>query len=119
MIVSVTRLHIRSVRHLPIFAWLTLRSHFQIKKSNGLIKSSYQKEGFFTYWTMSIWESADDMKAFRNRSAHLEAMKRSRQLADELQYVRFEVETPDIHWEACKERLHQSYARQDKRGGLS
>ncbi|MFS0785260.1 hypothetical protein ABC345_02625 [Shouchella sp. 1P09AA] len=119
MIVSVTRLHIRSVRHLPIFAWLTLRSHIHIREAKGLVQSSYHKEGLFTYWTMSIWETEEDMKAFRNQGAHLEAMRCSRQLADELQYVRFEVETPDIQWEACKQRLHQSYARQDKRGGLS
>ncbi len=109
MIVSITRLHLRSVRSLPAFTRLTLQAHRQIHKTPGLLRTSYRKEGLLTYWTLSIWESEEQLRTFRNNGAHLEAMKRSRQLADELQYIRFSTETVKLDWGMCKEKLHQKY----------
>ncbi|MBG9783189.1 DUF3291 domain-containing protein [Shouchella lehensis] len=109
MIVSITRLHLRGIHTLPTFTWMTVCSHFQIRKTKGLEHISYQKEGVLTYWTMSIWHSPEDMKAFRNHGAHFRAMKHSRQLADELQYIQFSTTTKTLSWDECKERLHQKY----------
>jgi len=65
-----------------------------------------------TYWTLTVWKDKECMKKYRNNGKHLKAMKISRNIADELEKINWEVENEDIpNWKECKERLHQNYGR--------
>lgn len=82
----------------------------QSKKSEGLLFSSFEKEGWDTYWTLTVWESKADMEFFRNNGNHLKAMKISRHLADKLELVNWEAEAIPT-WNECKDRLHKKFGR--------
>lgn len=109
MVIVVTRLHLKGIASLPSFTIHTLKSIWQIKKTKSVRFSSYRKEGLLTFWTMTGWENLNAMKQFRNHDAHLEAMKVSRSLADELQYIRLETDER-LSWQECKQLLHEKYA---------
>ncbi len=47
--------------------------------------------GYFHY-TVSVWQSAEDAKAFAHSGAHLEAMKKAKSLASEVRICSFEGE---------------------------
>ncbi|RBW67952.1 DUF3291 domain-containing protein [Bacillus taeanensis] len=110
MFISVTRLHLRGKRKLPSFIWHTLQSMNQLKKAEGLTHSSFNKEGWLTYWTLTVWENKEDMKNYRNNGSHLKAMKIARKIADELESFHWEGETIPS-WAESKERLHKNYVR--------
>ncbi|WP_197284252.1 hypothetical protein [Bacillus sp. JCM 19041] len=111
MVIVVTRLHLKGIRALPLFTLHTLKSIWQLKKIKGVRFSSYRKEGLLTFWTMTGWENIDAMKQFRNHGAHLEAMKVSRKLADELQYIRLETNDRPS-WQECKQRYTRNTTNQ-------
>jgi hypothetical protein len=70
MFVSVTRLRIRS---LP--AWLQfVRSNEgavrQVMGSPGFIRGKLLVDGFRTFWTMTLWQDENSMRAYRGSGAH-------------------------------------------------
>ncbi|KGX90773.1 hypothetical protein [Pontibacillus marinus] len=110
MFISVTRLHLKGKRKLPKFFFHTIKSILQSKKAEGLKFSSFNKEGWDTYWTLTVWESKEDMIFFRNNGNHLKAMKTSRTIADKLEYINCERETIPT-WNECKDKLYKKYGR--------
>lgn len=45
----------------------------------------FQKRGFWTtHYTMTLWENEAELKAFAKSGAHLEAMKKSAEMAKEI-----------------------------------
>jgi hypothetical protein len=110
MFVSVTRLHLKGKRMLPIFMWHTIKSIIQSRKAAGLQYSSFEKEGWHTYWTLTVWENKVCMKEYRNKGNHLKAMKISRNIADELESINWEANINPT-WDECKERLHMKFGR--------
>ncbi|PGZ06232.1 hypothetical protein COE30_21820 [Bacillus cereus] len=113
MFISVTRMRLKGKRMLPFFFIYTTRSGLQANKANGLIHSSFAKEGWYTYWTLTVWENKEYMKEFRNNGNHLKAMKIARKIASELEYTNWEQDTIP-KWDNCKEVLHSKYGRELK-----
>ena len=95
---------------LPVFVWHTIRSIIQSRKADGLIYSSFEKEGWDTYWTLTVWENEIYMKEYRNQGNHLKAMKISRNIANELESINWEAEDKPT-WDECKVRLHKKFGR--------
>lgn len=93
---------------LPSFFWHTFKSINQSRKAEGLLYSSFDKEGWETYWTLTVWENKESMKEFRNKGNHLKAMKVSRNIADKLETIKWESHSKPT-WIECKERLHNKY----------
>lgn len=50
------------------------------------------------------------MEVFRNNGNHLKAMKISRNIADKLELINWEVEAIPT-WNECKDRLHKKFGR--------
>ncbi|MBE7104452.1 hypothetical protein FT637_15750 [Bacillus cereus] len=113
MFISVTRMRLKGKRMLPFFFIYTTRAALQANKANGLIHSSFAKEGWHTYWTLTVWENKEYMKAYRNKGNHLEAMKIARKIASELEYMNWEHDTIP-KWDNCKKVLHNKYGRELK-----
>lgn len=110
MFVSVTRLRLKGKRKLPVFVWHTVKSISQSRKAEGLLYSSFTKEGWDTYWTLTIWENKNSMKEYRNKGSHLKAMKVSRNIADDLESINWESDNKPS-WDECKERLNNKFGR--------
>ena len=70
------------------------------KRAMGIIKQlqasnykGFKKKGFWTtHYTMTLWESEEDLKAFATSGAHLQAMKESAQIAKEIRTLTIDAE---------------------------
>jgi len=108
LLISVTRLHLKGKRKLPFFFWHTIKSIKQAKKAKGILYSSVHKEGWHTFWTLTVWENKDYMRYYRKRGSHLKAMKVSRDIASKVEYINWEAETKPS-WDECKKRLNKEF----------
>ncbi|MFD2567308.1 DUF3291 domain-containing protein [Pseudotenacibaculum haliotis] len=74
----------------------------QLKTSN---YKDFKKKGFWTtHYTMTLWENENDLQEFARSGAHLEAMKKSKQIAKEIRTITIETETLPS-WKEAKELL--------------
>lgn len=96
MIVSVTRLRLRSLLYFPPFIWHALRSAKQARSAPGFVGGWLGGEDMRSNWTATVWESMEAMRAFRNSGAHLTAMPRLMHWCDESSYVHWEQEETDV-----------------------
>lgn len=110
MLISVGRLHVKSKRKIPSFFYHTIKSIIQSKKAEGLIFSSFNREGWLTYWTLTAWESKEHMMTYRNKGNHLKAMKVSRDIADRLDQINWEADVIPT-WDEAIERLHEKFGK--------
>jgi hypothetical protein len=90
MVVSITRLHLRSIRFLPAFALYSLRSARQARHAPGFRAGWLGTEFPLGFWTATAWESVDAMMRFRNGPPHLHAMPRLLNWCDEASYTHWE-----------------------------
>lgn len=99
MIVSITRLRLRSPLKIPallrhsgsIFDQLKSTDCVEVK-TRGIWKNHY---------TMTQWKSYEDMRAFASSGAHKEAMKMSKALAKEILVLSMECDSPPA-WKEAK-----------------
>ncbi len=122
--VSVTRLRLRSLRFLPAFLREVEAIVAQMKKSAGYLGGALLVEGRMVFWTRSVWDSAEAMKAFRDTGAHRVSMPKLLDWCDEASLVHWDGEEMR-DWPAIRARLiaegrlskvrHPSRAHREKR----
>jgi len=71
MIASTTQIKPATLKGCFLLLYHIFRVRQQLKSAPGLIKMDFNRE----WRTLTVWKTAEDMKAFRNRGAHLNAMK--------------------------------------------
>jgi len=103
-IVSVTRLHLASRWNFPQFIFYSLRSIAQARRSGGYMGGWTSNDGENGFWTSTVWESLNAMRAFRNSGAHLRAMPKLLHWCDQAAFTHFEqggteAPTPDAAYE--------------------
>ncbi len=103
--ISVTRLRIRSIRFMPAFVLLTLRSRSQVRQANGFRTGSLLADRKWTFWTMTAWDSQESMRRYISAGAHHIAMPRLLEWCDEASLV---------HWTQLEEAL-PSWVEADRR----
>jgi len=76
----------------------------QLKSSKHV---DFKKKGIWTmHYTMTLWENEEDLRAFAESGAHLEAMKMSSRIAKEIRTITLDRDTlPD--WEEAKKLLEK------------
>jgi len=104
--VSVTRLHLASRWSFPRFVYYALGSSKQARRSPGFLAGWTSSDGEFGFWTSTVWDSLEAMRAFRNSGVHLKAMPKLLRWCDEASFVHWEqpdATAPDI--DAAVDRL--------------
>ena len=103
MTVTVTSIKLKRWRHYFKLTYLALKIVRQTKQQKGFVKMKNTGFGYLHY-TLSVWQSDADMKNFARTGAHLEAMKKSRTIADEIRIYTFQSEQMP-KWKEAKQLL--------------
>lgn len=107
--VSITRLRVRSVRFLPLFALQTLRTLRQVKRAEGFQGGSLLPDREWTFWTMTMWASPESMRRYMTGGAHRTAMPHLMDWCDEASVVHWEqMESEPPTWEEADRRMRGS-----------
>jgi len=96
MFASVTRVRVRSVRYLPAFVWQIFLSQRQVMRAPGFCGGRLLADAGRTFWTLTVWESDQAMKAFRGSAAHAKVMPRLAEWCDE---------AANAHWTASADTV--------------
>ena len=68
----------------------------------------FKKRGFWTtHYTMTLWNSEDQIRDFDKSGAHLEAMKKSKEIAKEIRTITLDVEELP-NWKEAKLLLNSA-----------
>jgi hypothetical protein len=89
-LVSITRLQLISNWYLPQFFFHSLRSIAQLRRAHGYISGWTSRDAEKGYWTLTVWENAEAMLAFRNSGAHKKAMPKLLHMCNEASYTHFD-----------------------------
>jgi hypothetical protein len=103
--VSLTRLRIRSIRFVPLFALHAFRSIQQVKMAPGFQGGAVLPDRDWAYWTMTAWDSQENMRRFMATGSHKAAMPHLLFWCDEASVA---------HWEQAETSL-PSWPEVDKR----
>lgn len=89
MIASSTQIRPTSFKGRILLLFHIVRVRRQLASARGLLKMD-----FHPGWrTLTVWETAEDMKAFRNNGAHLDAMRATAKIGS-ARTVTWEVDRP-------------------------
>lgn len=109
MVVSITRLRLKSIFAWPAFAWWTFRVQRQAHRAPGVLFVGTRSLGGGFYATMTAWNDETSLDRFQSSGAHGAVIRRASKLVDYLQSTRFEAETlPE--WEHALRRLDKDAA---------
>jgi hypothetical protein len=103
MYLTITSLELKGPFHFFKLAGMALQVTRQMKTSEGFVQ--YKATGLWTsHYTMSLWKTEQDLKNFGRAGAHLDSMKRYREVAKEIRTLTLAAEKfPD--WGMAKEML--------------
>ena len=105
MFVTVTSLKLRKLWGFFRMSYLSMHVVRQTKQQKGFV--SMQHTGFgYLHFTLSAWESEEDIKNFARSGAHLAAMKVSRSLSSEIRIYTFQAEEIP-NWKDAKQLLFE------------
>jgi len=94
--VSVTRLHVRSWRFVVPFLIYTMRSGSQAKRTPGFRGGTLGNDAQRGNWTITLWDSEESMRTFRNSGAHRVAMQKLLHWCDEASYTHYTTEESEM-----------------------
>lgn len=102
MVVTITSLELKSPLRFFSLSYRALHIVRQIKQTGCLI---YRSTGFWTlHYTLTAWNTVEELKTFSKSGAHLQAMKHASELAKEICTLTYETDhLPD--WKEAKALL--------------
>lgn len=107
--ISLTRLRIRSVRFLPLFALYTLRTLRQVKSSPGFQDGALLPDRSWTFWTLTAWNSQEDMRRYMTSGAHKTAMPKLMDWCDEASVAHWQQDEAALpSWEEADRRMRST-----------
>lgn len=95
-VISVTRLHVRSWRHVPSALAATLAAAWQARAAPGNVAVSVLSSTYDSYWTRTAWQDEASMMAYVHAGVHRRVMSRLLRWCDESSVV---------HWHDGAARL--------------
>ena len=112
-IISITRLHLRSLRYMPMLSVFTLGSALQARRSDGFLGGLLGGDAERGAWTMTAWRDEAAMRSFRNIGIHKKAMPHLLNWCDEASFA---------HWQQTDATLpapDEAHRRMRAEGRLS
>lgn len=107
--VSITRLRIRSAFFLPRFFLHTMQAQSQLKRAGGFQGGALLPDRGRVFWTMTLWDSQDAMRAYMLAGAHKSAMPKLLNWCDEASVVHWEQPGDALpSWQEADLRMRQS-----------
>jgi hypothetical protein len=107
--VSLTRLRIRSVWFMPAFLVYAIRTRQQVRKAAGFVTGALLNDRERTFWTMTMWDSQESMRAFMTSGAHKQVMPKLLNWCDEASVVHWvQAEATLPNWEDADARMRES-----------
>jgi heme-degrading monooxygenase HmoA len=104
--VSVTRLHLRSLRYWPLFVVYTVMSARQVRRADGFVSGTLAGDRERGSWTITVWRDEPAMRAYRNSGAHVKAMSKLLNWCDEASFAHWTQEDATVPaGEVALERL--------------
>lgn len=95
-LISLTRLRLRSPRHLPLFFLYSWGSTRQAGRAPGFVRGQLARDPDGGYWTLTAWADAASMQAYRNTQAHQRAMPKLIGWCDEASVAHYEQPHPGL-----------------------
>ncbi len=109
---SVTRLHVRSWRYFPMFFVQALRSARQAAHAEGNLAARILRDDNNAFWTQTIWDTQDSMRAFMISGVHGGVMRKLLKWCDEAALVHWTQESETLPtWHGSFERLQKDGRR--------
>ena len=106
MVVTVTSIRLRRLWDFFRLTYLASKIVKQTRTQKGFVRMRNTGFGYLHY-TLSVWESEEDVKDFARSGAHLEAMKASRSLSHEIRTYTFQTDRAPS-WKEAKKLLLQN-----------
>lgn len=92
--ISITRLRVRSWRYLLAFFVQAIRSARQAKSASGSLTVSLLREKKNVFWTRTVWDTENSMKAFMLGGVHRKVMRSLLEWCDEAAVAHWTQESP-------------------------
>jgi hypothetical protein len=106
MLVSATRLRVRSLRHIPGVGLGIFGAIRQARTSPGFVAGKLLRDSHLTFWTITAWQDEPTMRAYRNSGAHKRLMPKLLDWCDEAVSGHWEQDSPDLpDWQTAFTRL--------------
>jgi hypothetical protein len=107
--VSLTRLRVRSIWFVPLFAMQTLRSLKQVKRATGFQTGKLLADRSWTFWTMTAWDSQESMREYMISGAHKAAMPHLLEWCDEASVAHWSQQESALpSWIDADKRMRES-----------
>lgn len=107
--VSLTRLRVRSIWFVPLFAMQTLRSLKQVKRATGFQTGQLLADRSWTFWTMTAWDSQESMRQYMISGAHKAAMPHLLEWCDEASVAHWSQQESALpSWIDADKRMRES-----------
>jgi hypothetical protein len=108
MIVSATRLRVRSALLLLPFVLRTFQAQRQVVRAPGFVGGRLLLDAKRTFWTLTAWDSDKAMRDYRGSGAHKNAMPRLVDWCEEACVVHWTSESTEIpSWSEAVDRMRQ------------
>lgn len=105
MLISVTRLRVRSPRYLPLFIIYSILSSRQARRASGNNGVDLLRDADYTFWTKTAWSDEKAMHSFMLGGMHRRAMPKLLDWCNEAATVHWIQESPQLpDW-------HEAYRR--------
>lgn len=87
------------------FFALSARAYSIMKQLKSTNYKDFKKSGVWTkHYTMTLWKTEEEMKEFSKSGAHLEAMKKTKQIAKEIRTITIDTDVLPS-WKEAKKLL--------------
>ena len=111
VLVSVTRLRVRSAWYLASFFWRNMKIMRQVQRTSGFLGGRLLVDAKKVFWTLTTWEDGAAVNVFRTQGAHGGVMPKLLDWCDEAALV---------HWSQMTDVLpswQEAHYRMMKEGG--
>jgi hypothetical protein len=108
-LVSVTRLRLRALRFLPGFFLHAFPAQRQLRRAPGFLAGALLPDRGRTFWTMSVWDTPENMRRYMLSGSHKTAMPKLLNWCDEASVVHWD--QPDAglpSWQEADRRMRQT-----------